>query len=93
VNLRRLILSLYLALFAGISLAAGLFFLDAREEYVRLRTIQAEDLRRLAEAQHRLHDQEIVLQRLRTDPAYVEKVIRRKLGYAKPDEFIFRFEN
>jgi cell division protein FtsB len=40
-----------------------------------------------------LHDQEIVLQRLRTDPAYVEKVIRRKLGYAKPDEFIFRFEN
>jgi len=30
--------------------------------------------------------------RLRTDPAYVERVIRRQLGYAKPDEFIFRFE-
>lgn len=92
-NLRRLILGLYLALFAGIGVAAGLFFLDAHEEYVRLRTIQADDLRRLAEAEKRLHEQEIVLQRLRTDPAYVEKVIRRKLGYAKPDEFIFRFEN
>jgi len=32
-----------------------------------------------------------VLERLRTDPEYVDKVIRRKLGYAKPDEFIFHF--
>ena len=32
------------------------------------------------------------LKRLRTDHAYVEKVIRRKLGYAKPEEYIFRFE-
>jgi cell division protein FtsB len=93
VNLRRLILSLYLALFATITVAACLFFLDAREEYLRLRTIQAEDRRRLGEAEQRLHEQEVLLQRLRTDPAYVEKVIRRRLGYAKPDELIFRFEN
>jgi cell division protein FtsB len=33
------------------------------------------------------------LERLRTDPAYVEKVIRRKLGYARPEEYVFRFEN
>ena len=37
-------------------------------------------------------EQEKILQRLRTDPAYVERVIRRKLGYAKPDEYIFRFD-
>lgn len=92
-NLRRLIFSLYLAFFAAISVAAGLFFLDAREEYLRLRAIQVEDIRRLGEAEARLRDQEIILQRLRTDPAYVEKVIRRKLGYARPDETIFRFEN
>jgi cell division protein FtsB len=29
---------------------------------------------------------------MRNDPAFVETVIRRRLGYAKPDEFIFRFE-
>jgi cell division protein FtsB len=33
-----------------------------------------------------------MLERLRSDPAYVEMVIRRRMGYAKPDEFIFRFE-
>jgi cell division protein FtsB len=93
VNLRRLIFSFYLALFAGIGVAAVLFFLDAREEYQRLRTIQAQDQSRLSEAEARLREQEVVLRRLRTDPAYVEKVIRRRLGYAKPDEFIFRFED
>ena len=92
-TLRRLTLILYLALFAGISAAAAMFFLDARKEYEKLSAIQAEDRQRLNLAEKRLREQEIVLQRLRTDPAYVEKVIRRRLGYVKPDEFIFRFEN
>jgi cell division protein FtsB len=46
----------------------------------------------LAEAEQRLRDQEHVLQRLRTDPAYVEMKIRQRLGYARPEEFIFRFD-
>jgi cell division protein FtsB len=41
--------------------------------------------------QLKLNEQEKILQRLRTDPDYVEMVIRRRLGYAKPDEYIFRF--
>ena len=47
----------------------------------------------LAEAQLKLREQEKILDRLRTDPAYVELVIRRQLGYAKPEEMIFRFES
>ena len=27
------------------------------------------------------------------DPALVERIIRQKLGYAKNDEYIFRFED
>ncbi|MEI8090432.1 MAG: septum formation initiator family protein [Opitutaceae bacterium] len=92
-NLRRFILALYLALIVGIALAGGLYFLDARAEYGRLKTIQAESRRRVADAELRLKYQEQVLERLRTDPAYVEKVIRRKLGYARPEEYVFRFEN
>jgi cell division protein FtsB len=92
-TLRRLALILYLALFAGIGAAAAMFFLDAHKEYVRLGAIQAEDRARLAQAEERLREQEVVLQRLRTDPDYVERVIRRRLGYAKPDEYIYRFEN
>ena len=32
------------------------------------------------------------VERLRTDPAFVEMKIRQRLGYARPDEFIFRFD-
>jgi cell division protein FtsB len=66
---------------------------DAHAEYRRLE--QVEDLNRskLEEAQERLRNQERILDRLRNDPAFVDRIIRKKLGYAKPDEFIFRFED
>jgi cell division protein FtsB len=41
----------------------------------------------------RLEAQQKTLDRLRNDPDYVEQVIRRKLGYAKPDETVYRFED
>lgn len=90
-NLRRVILSAYLVLFVGICLTAGVFFWQTRAEYDRLKVVQVQNQRRLAELEARLREQEVVLDRLRNDPAYVEKVIRRRLGYAKPDEFVFRF--
>jgi cell division protein FtsB len=92
VNFRRVILSLYLLLFAGLGVTGGVLFMDARAEYDRLEEVEAANRARLSEAQERLQAQERVLERLRTDPAYVDKVIRKKLGFAKPDEFIFRFE-
>lgn len=92
-NLRRLIISLYLMLFLGAGATSGYFLWQAREEYTRLRRLEADTRRRLAEAETRLKEQERILDRLRNDPVYVEKVIRRRLNYAKPDEYIFRFED
>jgi cell division protein FtsB len=92
VDLRRLIVTLYLLLFAGAVVASGYYFWEAREEYDRLRQTEEITRRRLAETEARLREQEKILERLRNDPVYVEKVIRRRLGYAKPDEYIFRFE-
>ncbi len=91
VNLRRLIVVLYLLLFVGIAIGSGVFFWRSREEYQHL--LRAEQMAkvRLAEAQQKLKEQETVLERLRNDPAYVEMVIRRHLGYAKPGEKIFLF--
>ena len=92
-TLRRLIVILYLLLFLVIGTASGLYFWDTREEYNRLRQLEELSRRRLAETEAKLKEQEKILERLRTDPVYVEKVIRRRLGYAKPDEYIFRFED
>jgi cell division protein DivIC len=93
VGLRRIILTLYLLLFVAGGVAASLYFWEAREEYLQLRQVEATSRRRLAEVEAKLQEQEKILERLRNDPVYVEKVIRRRLGYAKPDEFIFRFED
>ena len=92
-NLRRVIVSLYLLLFAGLGLTGAYLFIDARAEYDRLEQVESLNRSRLAEVQDRLRSQEKVLDRLRNDPAFVDRVIRKKLGYAKPDEFIFRFED
>ncbi|MDB6094803.1 MAG: Septum formation initiator [Verrucomicrobia bacterium] len=91
-NLRRLIISVYLLLFVGVGTASALFFWQARAEYTQLRQQEAASRRRLVEIEAKLKEQDKIIERLRTDPVYVEKVIRRKLHYAKPDEFIFRFE-
>jgi cell division protein FtsB len=32
------------------------------------------------------------LQRLETDPSFLEYVARERLNYAKPDEFVYRFD-
>jgi cell division protein DivIC len=93
VKSRQVILSLYLLLIAGLGVTGGYLFVDARAEYARLEQVQAANQRRLAEAQERLKNQERVLDRLRNDPAFVDKVIRKKLFYSKPDEDIFRFED
>ena len=91
-NLRRIIVSIYLLLFLAVGAASGLYFWEAREEYNRLKRQEEISRRRLTEAEAKLKEQEKILERLRHDPVYVEKVIRRRLGYAKPEEFIFRFE-
>ena len=92
-NSRRVILSLYLLLFSGLGVTGTYLFMDARAEYNRLEQVEQLNRTRLAEVQEQLRSQEKVLERLRTDPAFVDRVIRKKLGYAKPDEFIFRFED
>jgi cell division protein FtsB len=92
VKLRRLIIALYVLLFAGLGIGAGVLCRDAWSEYDKLKQNESEAKRRLAEAETRLADQEKILRRLRTDPEFVEKVIRSRLGYAKPGEYIFRYE-
>jgi cell division protein DivIC len=91
VNSRQVIVCLYLLLAAGFAVGGGYLLLDAHAEYNRIEQVEASNRQRLAEVQGQLRIQEKVLERLRSDPAYVDEVIRKKLLYAKPDEFVFRF--
>ena len=68
-NSRQLIVSLYVILFVGFGVGAGVLFVE----------------------QARLQAQQKILERLRNDPVYVEKVLRDRWHYAKPGEVIYRF--
>lgn len=89
---QRLIVLLYLVLLTGCGIWAGALFLEARAEHGQLRQIQAANEARLAAAEARFRDQERQLDRLRTDPGYVEQVIREQLAFGKTDEVTFRFD-
>ncbi len=90
--LNRLFLVVCALVAAGVLAGLTVVLAQTRAEYERVREVEVQTRRRLAEVETRLAEQEVVLERLRTDPAYVEMVIRRRLGYAKPDEFVFRFD-
>lgn len=91
VNSRQLIVSLYVILFAGFGVGAGMLFLETRAEYKQLKLVEKANRQRLAVEVARLQAQQKILERLRTDPAYVEKVLRDRWHYAKPGEVIYRF--
>ena len=92
VNWPKLTSGIFLALFAGITLWAGVFFLQMHQELMVQRAQEAANRRRLDEAQAKLEEQRKYLDRLQHDPVLVETIIRKKLGYVRADEFIFRFE-
>lgn len=93
VNPRRLILSVYVVLLIVFSAAAGAELLDARAQYRQLKQTEIANRQRLAVAREQLKEQQIALERLKSDPAYIERAIRQQLKYAKPGEVIFRFKD
>jgi cell division protein DivIC len=92
-NWNRIISYVFVALFAGVAVFGGIFFLELHRELTAVRAEESAHRRKLAEAQERLSAQQKYLDRLRNDPALVERVIREKLRFVRPDEFIFRFDD
>jgi cell division protein DivIC len=93
VNFSKLILGFYGALFVAVVVWSGAFFVQMHRDYTALKAQETANQRRLAEAEARLQTQEKYLDQLRHDPALIEHIIRQKLGYAREQEFVFRFED
>jgi cell division protein FtsB len=79
-------------LFVALTVFAALFFLRTWGVYSAMKAEEADNRLRLAEMQTRLVEQRAVLARLGDDPVFVERALRERLGYAHPDEVVFRFE-
>lgn len=91
--MRRFLITVYALVLIALAAGSATFCLQTHSEYLRQKEVARVTEERLAVAQARLATQKQMLVRLDRDPEYVEMVIRRRLGYVKPDELIFRFEN
>ena len=66
--------------------------------YKRYQTLEAtrdgesEALSHLAELEAKTESKRRSLQLMKQDHEYVERMIRQKLNYAKPEEIVFKFE-
>lgn len=90
-TLRRSVAAFYALLFVALTLFAGLFFVRTHGEMQALRNRESDNRRQLAELKKTLAEQKVTVDRLNNDPAYIERVIRERLGYARPDEVVIRF--
>lgn len=77
----------------AVVVTAGLWFYEASGELQQLQAIEKANEQKVVDARRRLNEQETILRRLKEDPAFVEKVLREKAKYARPEDVIFRFEN
>ena len=91
VNSRRLLVGLYLLLFLGISLGAGTLTLKMRQEYGKQRLTQQALVRQVAELKVKVAAQEKYLARLHTESALLERLLRERLKYSRPNEWVFDF--
>jgi cell division protein FtsB len=89
--LGRFLAALYAFVFLALSAFAGISFMQTYQELTNLRMQATETRQKLQVAEQDLREQERMLSQLRGDPQYVESMIRRKLGYAKQGETVFRF--
>jgi len=65
---------------------------DARIEVRIFRDKQEEVQAQLTEQKAQLQKTQEFLQRLQNDPAFLDYIARERLGYARPDETIYRFD-
>lgn len=68
------------------------FVLQSFREYKNFKLEENRIEAKLAQTQEELEHQEIYLSLLE-DPDFLERVARERLGYARPDELLFRFSD
>ena len=90
-NTRQVIITLYVVLLSALGLGGGALLYDARTEFRQLKATETTLRAKLAEKEAQLKEQQRILERLKTDRDYVERVMRKRLNYVKPGETVFRF--
>ncbi len=86
-----------LLMMLGVLLALIVFFsslmIQTYREYKNFRVRELRIEAKLTQARKEFVQKEMYLARLLEDPEFLERVVRERLGYARPDELLFRFSD
>lgn len=91
-SIARLLNLLSFAAYAAVIVASALYLYRNSQELGVLKEKEAAVEERLQRVQAEVKERQADLDRLRSDPLFIERTIRARLNYAKEDEIIFRFE-
>ena len=69
----------------------GSLVMKTHREYKNFKVRENRVETKLIQARKEFTQKEAYLTRLIKDPEFLERVVRERLGYARPDELIFRF--
>ncbi len=91
-RLEKPVLFLFFGLFVSAAFFLTYLFQQTYREYAAASDRHQQTITKLREAEAGLREKETRLSRLQHDPAYIERTIRMRLGWARDGETLYRFE-
>ncbi|MFW5873955.1 MAG: FtsB family cell division protein [Verrucomicrobiota bacterium] len=87
----RVILAMLSAMLVVLIIFFAGLLLQTYREYRHFKEREARFEANLRQARKEFDQKEAYLARMLEDPEFMERVVRERLGYARPDELLFRF--
>ncbi len=92
-RLPRIILILLSGTLCLIIFSIAMVLMQTSREYKNFKVRELQYEQRLLLAHKEFQAKEDYVNRMLNNPESLERLVREKLGYARPDEMIFRFED
>lgn len=87
----RVLLLMLLGMLGVLVVFFGGLLLKTHREFENFKERQDRIESKLIQARKEFQQKEAYLSRLLEDPEFLERVVRERLGYSRPDELLFRF--
>jgi len=88
---RNFILSLLGFILAGVVILFSVLLHQTYQEYQAFTAREAQLYSRLQQLQEENRSKQIYMEKLLNDPEFLERVVRERLGYSRPDDLLYRF--
>jgi cell division protein DivIC len=92
-NIERIVVWGFTGILFLVVFSIGLTIIHINREYKNVKTQEDEAKRKLIQIHAKLEKKQQYLDLMCNDQKFFERVVRQKLGYVRPDETIFHFEN